>query len=72
MKIFVGKVIGVKNLKTATVEVERVTTHPIYGKQIRTQRKYQVHDEIGVKVGDNVKFVETRPISKTKKWKIIK
>ena len=72
MKIFVGKVVSAKNLKTVTVSVERVVTHPVYGKQIKKQRKYQVHDEIGVKVGDNVKFVETRPISKTKKWRIIK
>ncbi len=72
MKIFTGKVIATKNLKTATVEVERIVTHPIYGKKMKRQRKYQVHDEIGVKVGDNVKFVETRPISKTKKWRIIK
>ena len=72
MKIFNGRVISTKNLKTAVVEVERVVTHPIYGKKMKRQRKYQVHDEIGVKVGDNVKFVETRPISKQKKWRIIK
>ena len=72
MKIFTGKVIATKNLKTAVVEVERVVTHPVYGKKMKRQRKYQVHDEIGVTVGDNVKFVETRPISKTKKWRIIK
>lgn len=72
MKIFTGKVISTKMAKTATVEVERVVTHPIYGKQMKKHRKYQVHDEIGVKVGDVVKFTDMKPISKTKKWRIVK
>jgi small subunit ribosomal protein S17 len=70
MKIFTGKVIAIKTAKTATVAVERVKIHPLYKKRFRRERKYQVHDEIGVKVGDNVKFVDTRPISKMKRWKI--
>ena len=72
MKIFTGKVIATKNIKTATVEVTRTVAHPKYGKQMKRNKKYQVHDEIGVKVGENVKFSETRPISKTKRWRIIK
>ncbi len=72
MKIFIGKVIGVKNAKTAMVVVARTITHPTYGKKLKRQKKYQVHDEVGVKVGDTVKFVETRPISKTKRWRIVK
>jgi small subunit ribosomal protein S17 len=72
VKIFNGKVIATKNVKTATVEVVRNVAHPLYKKRIRKNRKYQVHDEIGVKVGDRVKFVATKPISKTKKWRIIK
>ncbi len=72
MKIFVGKVIATKNMKTATVAVERTVTHPLYGKQMKKSRNFQVYDEIGVKVGDSVRFAETRPISKTKKWRIIK
>lgn len=71
MKIFVGKVIGTKQAKTATVGVERVTIHPIYKKRFRRQTKYQVHDELGVKVGDRVKFSESRPYSKVKRWKIL-
>ena len=71
MKIFIGKVVGLKNLKTATVEVSRVITHPIYKKKMATSRKYQVHDEAGVKLGDTVKFVATKPYSKTKRWKIV-
>ncbi len=72
MKIFIGNVIATKSAKTATVVVTRTVTHPIYGKKMKTEKKYQVHDEHGVKVGDLVKFVATRPYSKTKKWKIIK
>lgn len=72
MKIFTGKVISTKMQKTATVEVERNVAHPVYRKRIKRTKKYQVHDEIGVKVGDTVYFVACRPISRLKKWKIIK
>ncbi len=71
MKIFKGKVVATKNAKTATVVVERTMTHPLYMKKMKRETKFQVHDEIGVKVGDMVRFVATRPISKTKKWKIV-
>lgn len=72
MKIFTGKVISTKMAKTATVEVERNIAHPVYGKRMKRTKKYQVHDELGVKVGDTVHFVACRPVSKLKKWKIIK
>lgn len=71
MKIFTGRVIATKNAKTATVAVERVIVHPLYKKRFRRDTKYQVHDEFGVKVGDTVKFVASRPYSKTKKWKVV-
>lgn len=71
MKALRGKVISKKMAKTATVAVERIVVHPIYKKRFRRVRKYHVHDEMGVKVGDAVKFVATKPISKLKKWKII-
>ncbi len=70
MKIFIGKVTAIKTAKTATVSVERVIVHPLYKKRFRRDRKYQVHDEIGVKVGEMVKFADSRPYSKSKKWKI--
>ncbi|MGA3291752.1 MAG: 30S ribosomal protein S17 [Candidatus Microgenomates bacterium] len=72
MKIFIGKVIGTKQAKTATVAVERMVIAPIYKKRFKRLTKFQVHDEIGVKVGDMVKFADSRPYSKTKKWKITK
>ena len=71
MKIFKGKVVATKMAKTATVVVERILVHPIYKKRFKRVRKFQVHDELGVKIGDKVSFVTTRPVSKLKKWKII-
>jgi small subunit ribosomal protein S17 len=71
MKVFVGKVIGTKMAKTAVVSVERVVIHPLYKKRFKRDRKYQVHDELGVKLNDVVKFAASKPYSKTKKWKIL-
>lgn len=71
MKIFTGKVKHTKMAKTATVAVERVVAHPIYKKRYKKIKKYHVHDELGVKVGQEVKFVASRPYSKLKRWKII-
>ncbi len=71
MKIFTGQVISTKMSKTATVAVERIVVHPIYKKRFKRTKKYQVHDELGVKVGDKVSFAASKPISKLKKWKII-
>lgn len=71
MKSLIGTVTSTKMAKTATVEVARIKVYPIYKKRIKVKKKFHVHDEIGVKEGDKVKISQTRPISKTKKWKII-
>jgi len=71
MKILKGKVISKKMEKTATVLVERVVVHPVYGKRVRKTKKYHVHDEVGTKVGQSVSFVACKPYSKLKKWKIV-
>ncbi len=71
MKKFKGKVVSVKMDKTAVVEVEEYRIHPLYRKRIKRTKKYHVHDEKGVQKGEEVIFGETRPISKTKRWKII-
>lgn len=60
-----------KQAKTATVAVERVKIHPIYKKRFKRSTKYQVQDEVGVKIGDLVKFADSRPYSKSKKWKML-
>jgi small subunit ribosomal protein S17 len=72
MKTFIGKVISKKMQKTATVIVERVVTHPLYGKKFKRIKKYHVHDELGTLVGDEVVFVPSRPYSRLKKWKVVK
>ena len=70
MKQLEGIVTSTKMHKTAVVTDTRKKVHPLYGKSISVSKKYHVHDELGVKVGQKVKVLQTRPISKTKKWKI--
>ncbi len=66
----VGTVISNKMQKTAIVEVVRVFRHPLYMKVIRSAKTFMAHDEIGVNPGDKVKMVESKPISRTKRWVI--
>ena len=71
-RILVGTVTSDKTDKTVTVLVERKVRHPLYGKIIRRSKKYHAHDEANeYVVGDQVRIEETRPISKTKSWKVI-
>lgn len=63
-----GVVTKTKLTKTVTVRVDRSYRHPLYGKVIRTSKKYLVHDELGCQLGDKIKMVESRPISKKKRW----
>lgn len=71
MRKLTGQVVSTKDAKTAIVLVERIFRHRLYEKKMRRTRKYHVHDELGVKIGDRVVFVPTRPVSKTKHWKIV-
>ena len=65
----VGKVVSAKNDKTITILVETYKKHPKYGKRVKSSKKYCAHDETNkAKVGDIVRIVETRPISKTKRF----
>ncbi len=67
----IGVVVGDKADKTVTVQVERRFAHPLYGKQVAKTKKYQAHDENNeFRVGDTVRIVETRPLSKTKRWRV--
>ncbi|MCK4692325.1 MAG: 30S ribosomal protein S17, partial [Anaerolineales bacterium] len=63
-----GVVTKTKLTKTVTVRVDRSYRHPLYGKVIRTSKKYLVHDELGCQLGDKIQMVESRPISKKKRW----
>ena len=65
-----GVVTKTKLQKTVTVSVDRSYRHPVYGKVIRTNKNYMVHDELDCHVGDKVRIVESRPISKRKRWVI--
>jgi small subunit ribosomal protein S17 len=68
----IGKVVSSKNDKTITVLVETYKKHPLYGKRVKSSKKYAAHDENNkAKVGDKVRIIETRPISKTKKFKLV-
>lgn len=68
----IGVVVSDKMSKTAVVAVERRIKHPVYKKYIKRTTKFKVHDEKDeCRVGDVVKIMETRPLSKTKRWRII-
>lgn len=68
-----GVVVSVGASKTRIVLVERTQVHPKYGKRFQTSRRYPSHDEKNTyKMGDKVVIEETRPLSRTKRWRIIK
>jgi small subunit ribosomal protein S17 len=68
-KTLVGTVTSDKMEKTVVVSIERVTRHPLYGKIMRTNKKYKAHDENNeAKMGDTVRICECRPISKDKSY----
>jgi len=68
----IGTVIGKKMKKTVTVQVERQVRHPLYKKIIKKQRTFLAHDEYDkCKVGDIVRIIEARPISKRKRWRVV-
>lgn len=69
----IGFVISRKMLKTIVVKVERRVRHPLYGKEMKISRKMYAHDEKDeAKIGDKVIIAETRPLSKLKRWRLIK
>ena len=70
---FQGEVVSTKMDKTIIVRIDRVKTHPIYKKQYKSSRRYKVHDAKNqYKVGDLVQFTECRPLSKDKRWRVVK
>ena len=71
-RILIGTVVSDKTDKTVVVKVERKVKHPLYGKIIRRSKKYHAHDEANeYKPGEKVRIEETKPISKTKTWRVI-
>jgi small subunit ribosomal protein S17 len=70
-KTRIGVVVSDKADKTVTVQVARRFAHPLYGKQVAKTKKYHAHDEHNeYRVGDTVRMVETRPLSKMKRWRV--
>ena len=71
-KVYQGRVVSDKMDKTITVAVETKKIHPIYGKRMNYSKKYKVHDENNTaKVGDIVRIMETRPLSATKRFRLL-
>ena len=71
-KTRVGVVVSDKMQKTVVVAVERRVPHPVYGKMVTRTKKFKAHDEENSsKVGDRVRIMETRPISKHKNWRVL-
>ena len=71
-KTRVGKVVSDKMQKTVVVSIERRVQHPVYGKMVRRTKKLKAHDEQNeAKTGDTVRIMETRPLSKDKRWRVV-
>ena len=71
-KTRVGMVVSDKMQKTVVVSIERRVQHPVYGKMIRRTKKLKAHDEQNeAKTGDTVRIMETRPLSKDKRWRVV-
>lgn len=66
-----GTVVSNKMNKTVIVKVERTMQHPRYGKVIKRARKFYAHTENDHQIGDTVTITETRPLSKTKRWRVV-
>jgi small subunit ribosomal protein S17 len=71
-KTRIGTVVSDKGDKTVVIAVERRYAHPLYGKQVTRTTKYHAHDENNeYHVGDSVRIMETRPLSKLKRWRVV-
>jgi small subunit ribosomal protein S17 len=71
-KVYTGRVVSDKMEKTITVLVETHKKHPLYGKRVKYSKKFKAHDEQNsAKVGDIVRIMETRPLSATKRFRLI-
>jgi small subunit ribosomal protein S17 len=71
-KIRIGVVVSDKMEKTAVIAVERLVKHPVYKKFIKRTSKFKAHDAKNeCQIGDKVKIMETRPLSKTKRWRVV-
>ena len=71
-KLRVGKVVSDRMDKTVVVSIERLVKHSTYGRYVRRRQKFKVHDEKNeCRIGDVIRFMETRPLSKDKRWRFV-
>ncbi|MFO1442007.1 30S ribosomal protein S17 [Bacillus sp. Bva_UNVM-123] len=71
-KVYTGRVVSDKMDKTVTVLVETYKKHPLYGKRVKYSKKFKAHDEQNTaKIGDIVRIMETRPLSATKRFRLV-
>ena len=71
-KQLVGRVTSNKMDKTVVIAVKRTTRHPLYGKVLKRVKKYKAHDEQNeCQIGDRVRIIESRPLSREKRWRVI-
>ena len=71
-KVFTGEVVSDKMDKTVVVAVETLVRHPLYQRTVRRTKKFKAHDEKNAcRVGDKVRIMETRPLSKEKRWRVV-
>jgi small subunit ribosomal protein S17 len=71
-KTRMGKVVSDKMQKTIVVAVETTKQHPLYGKRVKHTKKFKAHDELNeAHIGDTVRIMETRPLSKDKNWRLV-
>ena len=72
-KVYVGVVVSAVNDKTITVKIETHRRHPLYGKRVQYTKKFTAHDEQNIaKVGDTVEIMEWRPLSATKRYRLVR
>jgi small subunit ribosomal protein S17 len=72
-RVLVGKVVSDANEKTIVVTVDTVVKHPLYKKYIRRRNKFMAHDPANeCKIGDTVQIIESRPLSRRKRWQLVK
>jgi small subunit ribosomal protein S17 len=65
-----GVVTSDKMMKTVVVQIERTFRHPLYQKVVHETKRVKAHNELGAKIGDEVQIVETRPLSRDKRWAV--
>lgn len=71
-KVRMGRVVSDRMEKTVVVAIERLVKHPVYERYVRRRTKFKVHDEKNeCRVGDIIRFMETRPLSKDKRWRFL-